>query len=127
MDDPTRRSPPLPDAQAAPAAHASGAIVQVHTTPQIPSLPGMPPIPPMPMQPGVSVHVQNIVGPAQMAVPVAYPYAAPVAPAPAPVGTQSRGVVAMMKEDASQKAMEAVSRRGPARVLAYSVGFVMFA
>jgi hypothetical protein len=64
-----------------------------------------------------------------MVAPMApYPYAAPVPPAPAAIGQErSQGVVAMMREDAAQRAMEAVSRRGPARVLAYSVGAVMIA
>lgn len=97
----------------------------------IPSLPGMPPIPPMPMTPGVSVQIQNVVAPMPVAIapaPTPFPYAAPIAPAPAAIGAERpQGVVAMMKEDAAQKAMEAVSRRGPARVLAYSVAVVMLA
>src|SRR5207248_9308871 len=104
------------------------AVVHVGHAAQIPSLPGMPPIPQM--LPGVSVHVQNIVAPAPTYGPMVpyspHPYAAPVAPAPAAVGAErSQGVVAMMREDAALKAMEAVSRRGPARVLAYSVGAIM--
>jgi hypothetical protein len=134
MDDPTRRDPPaFPPTQVSGGAPATAstpqpvnAVVHVGGMQPIPSLPGMPPIPPMP---GVSVHVQNIVAPAPMMAPMApYPYAAPVPPAPAAIGQErSQGVVAMMREDAAQKAMEAVSRRGPARVLAYAVGGVMVA
>lgn len=119
MDDPTRRNPPSPEAPAGPPA----------VNAPIASLPGMPPIP-APL-PGVSVHVQNIVAPAPMMMPAApmmHPYAAPVPPAPAQVGGErSQGVLSLMKEDAAQRAMEAVSRRGPARVLALTVGAVMVA
>ena len=120
---PTQLAAPAPYPPAVQAAPPS-AMVHVGPLAPIPSLPGMPPIPPMSPMPGVSVQVQNIVAPAPPMQP--YPYA-PVAPVAQVGAERPQGVVALMREDASQKAMEAVSRRGPARMLAYSVGAVMVA
>ena len=123
MDDPTRRNPPDPG----PAP--SAANLQVHGATPIASLPGMPPVPVLTHPSyggGVSVHVSNVVA------SMPYPYAAqsPQPPgwqpvAVAPPADAAPGVVEMMRQDASQKAMEAVSRRGPARVLGLTIGSVM--
>lgn len=91
----------------------------------VPSLPGMPPIQTTGVvmhSPGVSVSIQNVVG-----APAPQPYAPqPYAPYPQPVAVNRAapgvGVVEMMREDAAQRTMEAVARRGPARVLSYAVG-----
>lgn len=74
---------------------------------------GYPPPPPVHVVPGVSVQIQNI-------YPQPIPY--PPQPYPPPQVQPQPGVVDMMRADASHRAMEAVARRGPARVLAYVVG-----
>jgi len=115
LDDPSRRSPQGPPRD--PAYYP-----QHPQQPVVQSLPGMPPLPP-----GVSVHIQNVVGPAPVYAPQPYPqqegYAlAPVA-AQAPVANREpKGVVDLMREDAAQRTMEAVARGGPAKILAYVVG-----
>jgi hypothetical protein len=76
-----------------------------------------------PMPPGVTVTVQNIVVQPQPVMPVPYGQPMHLAQPMQPMQPAiDRGVVGMMKDDASQRAMEAVARRGPARVLAYGVG-----
>ena len=81
--------------------------------------------------PGVSVHISNVIG--TPAAPAFYP---PAAVAYAPYGSaagsivhagsappsEGPGVVSMMRDDAAQRTMDAVARRGPARMLAYGVG-----
>lgn len=115
MDDPSHRAPPppyaLPPGPVDPYAHPHGA----YPAPVVPSLPGMPPIPVV-HAPGVSVHIQNV-APAQMPYPhpQAYPQPYP------PQHPQAPGVVDMIRNDANQRAMEAVARRGPVRVLAHFV------
>ena len=117
-----------------------GQSLQVSAQP-IASLPGMPPIPPMPSPGapgGVSIQISNVMGapPAQYAPhpyvhygPQGYPLApypgAPFAPDPRLQQQQAPSVVSMMKQDASQRAMDAVARRGPARLLGYGVGATM--
>lgn len=121
LDDPSHRAPPYPPGALVPQQpqypqpqyppqHYPPA--QVHVVSNVPSMPGMPPIPPMP---GVSVQISNVVGPAPGMYPQPYPQQYPQQP-------QQPGVVDMMRVDASQRAMEAVARRGPARVLATVVG-----
>lgn len=71
--------------------------------------------------PGVSVQISNVVS-----YPQPYPYPQhPQHPQPYPQlqqQAQPPGVVDMMRADASNRAMEAVARRGPARVLSYAIG-----
>lgn len=138
MDDPTQR-PPVPQTALPPGDYRAPdptlavppqaypppqvyapqpypapypAQVQVHAV--VPSLPGMQ-MPQM-VAPGVSVQISNVVAPAPMMM--APPYAAPYPAAP----PAQPSVVDMMRVDASQKAMDAVARRGPARVLGFLLG-----
>jgi len=108
LDDPSHRAPPPYGMQPRP--------VDPYPQPQVPSLPGMPPVPmmPPPGMGGVSVHIQNV-------APMPYPPAYPQAPYPPPQPHHQPGVVDMIRNDANQRAMEAVARRGPVRVLAYVV------
>lgn len=129
MDDPTQRPPvpphALPPGETQPLVHAPQYPPQVYA-PQpaypvpvnampVQPLPGMP-LPQM-VAPGVSVQISNVVGTAPAPYPVAYP-PYPAAP-PVP---QQPGVVDMIRKDASVRAMDAVARRGPARVLGLVVG-----
>ncbi len=122
MDDPSHRAPPpYPPGAIVPQPPGYPPQPQYPQYPQYPQpqvhvvqgLPGMP-LPPMH---GVSVQISNVVGPAPMPYPHPHAY-----PQPQPQHPQQAGVVDMMRTDASQRAMEAVARRGPARVLATVVG-----
>lgn len=104
------QGPPVPPPAPYPMQPVQPAPVQVTYGP-VPSLPGMPPIPPMG---GVSVQISNVVG-APPPYPVMPPQHAPLAPA-------QPGVMDMIRNDASQRAMDAVARRGPARVLSFVIG-----
>ncbi len=100
----------------------------------IAGLPGMPGIMTAGSPGGAQVTViSNVVGqpypqPAYGGAPYpppppAAPYALVAGPAPAqPAAGQGRGALAMMREDAAQKTMEAVARGGPARMLGFGVG-----
>jgi hypothetical protein len=70
--------------------------------------------------PGVSVQIQNIYPQPVVYPPPQHPH--PYALSPVPQQQHQPGVVDMMRADASNRAMEAVARRGPARVLAYVIG-----
>jgi len=114
LDDPSHRAPPpygLPPGPVDPYAQSRPG----YPAPVVPSLPGMPPIPVV-HAPGVSVHIQNVApGPMPYPQPHAYPQPYP------PPHAQTPGVVDMIRNDANQRAMEAVARRGPVRVLAFFV------
>lgn len=105
MDDPSHRAPPPPYPPGYP--------------PHYPGPSGSPPQYPVQhsahVVPGVSVHISNIVHGPQYPQP--YPPAYPQYQQP-----QQPGVVDMMRADASHRAMDAVARRGPARVLSYVIG-----
>ena len=90
------------------------------------SLPGLPPLQQIAM-PGVSIQISNVVGPSPGYPMVPHPYGAPppqpmVARAPEPPG-----VVDVMRRDAAERTMDAVQRRGPARMLGYTIGFAFLA
>lgn len=116
MDDPSHRAPPPypPGAIVPQPGYPAQPQVPHYPQPQVHVVQGLPgmPLPPMP---GVSVQISNVVGPA----PYPHPYPAQLQPPPY---QHQPGVVDMMRTDASQRAMEAVARRGPARVLATVVG-----
>lgn len=113
---------PQPSYPAQPAYLAHPAQVQMqHMPPGMPAMsgmPAMPPVPPMGTQfvaPGVSVQISNVVVAPQPAYPVPYG-------APAPSAPGAPGVVDLIRNDAQQRAMDAVARRGPARVLGLLLG-----
>ena len=117
MDDPSHRAPPPYGIQPRPADPYAPQQPYPQPQMQVPSLPGMPPIPVAhishPGAPGVSVHIQNI-------APMPYPGAAYPQPYP-PQHPHQPGVVDMIRNDANQRAMEAVARRGPLRVASHVV------
>jgi hypothetical protein len=108
LDDPSHRAPPYPPGAIVPQPHYPP---QPHAYP-----PQYPPPGQVHVMPGVSVQISNVVGP-MPGYPQPHAY-----PQPYPQQQHQPGVVDMMRVDASQRAMEAVARRGPARVLATVVG-----
>lgn len=124
--------PPPPQMMAYPPPMQPG----VH----IAGLPGMPGIVTGGGPGGAQVTViSNVVGQPYPQQPHAgyggQPYAQPGAPYPLapmqaqaqPGAAQGRGALAMMRDDAAQKTMEAVARGGPARMLGFGVGGVSVA
>jgi hypothetical protein len=109
LDDPSHRAPPYPPPPGAIVPQPPG-----YPQPQHPHYAQYPQSQ-VHVMPGVSVQISNVVGP----MPVyPHPHAYPQ-PQPQP---HQPGVVDMMRVDASQRAMEAVARRGPARVLGTVIG-----
>lgn len=124
---------PLPPVHAPPRLPAHDPYAQqpyAQPYAQQPYAPVPPPVVHAPV-PVVTVQVSNVLvpaGPMPPAPPVMAPMHAPPAYAPPPARPANPGanpgVVAMMRDDAAQRTMEAVARRGPARVLAHGVGAI---
>jgi hypothetical protein len=93
------------------APHLASANVHVHPAGMVPSLPGMPPVP-QGVGPAVSVQISNVVAAPLLPVGIPGP----------PVAQQAPGVVDLIRADAQQRALHAVARRGPARVLGFGLG-----